>query len=278
MIGNMRKGWNPTRRNRNIGTARSGHGSDNRFVIPSNRALGNVFWGNLTDYHTVTRLVNGKTFSILVEATREGSIHSCTVDDLFHLLGAIPLADLEGLDFLVLRQPKRKEEVLASCWGRLVYHVEIDRFRGPAVILESGRPERRRLWPKSLRPADQLELERLRQDGHRITTSRRRHVIESTLEATRATQLYRTLPHEIGHWSDYLRCVRRPAATRPFSFLSLWDRYHQKPATERETFAHHYAARLRRKWLAAALIPFPRILKAKSLQRDGLRIEDFVIA
>ena len=30
----MRRGWNPVRRNRNIGTAAPGHGENNRLVIP----------------------------------------------------------------------------------------------------------------------------------------------------------------------------------------------------------------------------------------------------
>ena len=29
-----RRGYDPTRRNRNIGTAKAGHGQDNRLVIP----------------------------------------------------------------------------------------------------------------------------------------------------------------------------------------------------------------------------------------------------
>jgi hypothetical protein len=42
-----RAGWNPTRRNRNIGTAKSGHGLDNSLVIPSPRYESWVFWQNL---------------------------------------------------------------------------------------------------------------------------------------------------------------------------------------------------------------------------------------
>ncbi|KAF0814961.1 hypothetical protein IGB42_00037 [Andreprevotia sp. IGB-42] len=30
----MRAGWNPTRRNRHIGTGAQGHGQDNKLVIP----------------------------------------------------------------------------------------------------------------------------------------------------------------------------------------------------------------------------------------------------
>ncbi|CAN7504086.1 hypothetical protein LJR118_003525 [Acidovorax sp. LjRoot118] len=33
----MRPGWNPVRRNRNIGTPAQGHGEDNRLTIPESR-------------------------------------------------------------------------------------------------------------------------------------------------------------------------------------------------------------------------------------------------
>src|SRR4051794_38373314 len=98
-----RSGWNPTRRNRNIGTEKSGHGQDNRLVIPSNRNDDNVFWGNLASYSTVTRQVRQSPFSILVEATRQNSFHACTVDDLFQMLRIIPAGDLEGLRLLIMR-------------------------------------------------------------------------------------------------------------------------------------------------------------------------------
>ncbi len=43
----QRPGWNATRRNRNIGTARQGHGQDNRMVIPSNWQDLRRYWKRL---------------------------------------------------------------------------------------------------------------------------------------------------------------------------------------------------------------------------------------
>ncbi len=40
----MRSGWNPSRRNKNIDTIKSGHGKNNKFVIPY---PSKIFWENL---------------------------------------------------------------------------------------------------------------------------------------------------------------------------------------------------------------------------------------
>jgi hypothetical protein len=163
----------------------------------------------------VTRRVHGNDLSILVEHTRSRCAHSCTVDDLFHLLPFIPARDLSGIDFLVLRQPKRTEEILAGCWGRLAYRVEIDEYAGPTVILEAVDLSRPMHWNKSLSPDDAAELERLREDGHRVITTKREHVVEWTVDPVRSTQLFRTLFHEVGHWVDYVETVERPVSVAP---------------------------------------------------------------
>jgi hypothetical protein len=203
--------------------------------------------------------VGGRPFTILVEPTRADCIHACSVEDLFRVLGALPGPDLEGLGLLVLRQPKRKEQILSSVWGRLSYSLEIGRHQGPAVILEAIPLAQPMIWSRSLDPVGMAEQERLRQDGHTIRATRRGYLIETTAESVRATQLYRTLLHEIGHWNDYLRSVIRPAGATPYSFAALSDRYRSRPCSEREAFAHRYAERmggLLRTW---GVIPFPRL-------------------
>jgi hypothetical protein len=272
----MRPGWNATRRNRNIGTARSGHGQDNRLVIPWPRNDSRPFWGRIGTHTTVTRPVWGKPVSVLVEPTRAGSVHACTVDDVFRMLELIPAADREGVRLVILRQAKRKEETLRSCWGRLGYYVEVGPHGSPAVILEAVDLSRTRRWPRSLIPDDAAELERLRADGHRITTTKREHVVHVDVSSARATQLYRTLPHEIGHWLDYLEKVERPSRSAGADWLALRDRYDQRTAAEKESFAHRYADELGARLRARGRIPFERILDAHSLRRDGLREVDFI--
>jgi hypothetical protein len=273
----MRPGWNPTRRNRNLGTAKRGRGQDNRLVIPCRGPDYAPFWGVLSEFRCVAREVAGRPFRVLVEPTRPGCAHSCTVDDLFEVLRRVPAPDLSGLGLLILRQPKRKEQILSPCWGRLCYHVEIGEHRGPAILLEAIEPSRPVRWSRSLDPQAAAELERLRQDGHVIRTSRHGYRIEASLDSARAVQLYRTLLHEIGHWVDYLRSVERPAAGSPGTWFALREGYWQRPSAEREAFAHRYAGELRRRLASAGHLPFPRLVAEQGMRRDGLRAEDFLI-
>ncbi len=260
----MKSGWNPTRRNRNIGTANQGFGDNNKLVIPNSVHVPTVYWEELTCYKAVTRRVQGQDFTFIVERTRRDACHACTVDDIAYLLGQLPAADLSHLELIVLRQPKRKQEVLNSVWGRAVFFVEIGAYRGPAIILEAQTLAQPVRWRKSLTPDGQAELERLRLDGHNIRTTRRHHVIAASLESARATQLYRTLLHELGHHVDYNAGNNRP--------------WHERPAVEKEMFAHQYADRLRARLVSAGIIPFARILDPVSLASDGLLLADFVPA
>lgn len=278
----MTSARNPTRRNRNIGTAKRGHGQDNKLRIPESRHDDHVvFWERLGPHKVVTRKIRGKSFHFLVETTRADSLHPCTVDDLARVIEQIPPSDLESLDLFVLRQPKRKEQILSSVWGRLVYFADFGKLSGPAIILESLNPSRVSKWPRSLKPEQAEELERLRQDGHAIIETKREFIFEQTLESARTTQLYRTLLHEIGHWVDYLEKVERPAEQRQDevdAFTSLNDLYFARSSQECECFAHSYAEIMAERLRSSGIIPFERQVAAESLERDGLSLADFVIA
>ena len=100
----VRAGWNPTRRNRNIGTAKSGHGLANRMVIAEARKDPRRFWEKLRDPVGVE--TNG--FTILVEPCVPGFVYAVTVDDVVRMLGLLPAEDFGGLRTVVLRQPTRK--------------------------------------------------------------------------------------------------------------------------------------------------------------------------
>lgn len=126
--------------------------------------------------------------------------------------------------------------------------------------LNISRPMR---WSKSLTPESQEELERLRADGHAIKTTKHYHLIPLSLESVRATQLYRTVLHEIGHSVDN--------QLDPVSF----DR---KTSLEKETFAHQYADRLREKLERFGVLPFERLLDPKRIAQDGLSISDFTVS
>jgi hypothetical protein len=87
-------------------------------------------------------------------------------------------------------------------------------------------------WRKSLSPEDIQELDRLVRDGHQVISERRYYAIYTNLESIRATQLYRTLPHEIGHYVDYLNSVKDTGDN---------DLFWSKPSKDKEAFAHRYA-------------------------------------
>jgi hypothetical protein len=254
----MNCGWDATRRNRNIGTSKQGHGQDNRLTIPWCGLK--LYYENLTEYKVALRTVHSRSLPFIVEETRADSCHACTVDDIARVLQQAPSSDFFGIDFIVLRQPKRKEEIINPVWGRIAFYAEIGAHQGRAIFIDAVTPSRPMRWSKSLTPDRQQELDRLRGDGHEIITTRHDHKINVSLESLRATQLYRTLLHEIGHSVDN---DRDPIA------------FDQKSSLEKETFAHQYAEKLRERLVRFGVIPFDRIFDKKTIGRDGLSVSDF---
>lgn len=275
--------FNPSRRNRNIGTSKSGHGQNNRMTIPEVAQGSHAYWERISTAKEVTRLVADREIRFFVQSTRAECIHACTVDDISHLMSLVPLGDWEGMQAVVLRQPRRKEEMIASVWGRLSYSAELVNsqgkvvYSGPAITVEAVNPSKPLKFGKSLSPDASPELERLVSDGHRLRRGDRHHTLDLSLESCRATQLYRTIPHELGHWIDFLEKVQRPsAADESADYACLLDRYHSRPTREKEHFAHAYADRLRMQLLAMGAIPFDRRFQSEQLQKDGLLVEDFL--
>lgn len=261
----MRAGFNPARRNRNIGTAKQGHGQNNKLVIPTICAGEREWYEQLNAHQCIQRVVSGREIIFLVEETHAGFVHSCTVEDVRHVLAHIPLADWEGLDTFVLRQSSRKQRTLRPAWGRMFYSADLGlptrrpSRLGPAVMLEAMECGGSFEWPTSLQPDDMAELDRLRDDGHEIAREGRRFIVSMTPKSVRATQLYRTLLHEIGHWVDYLEKVERPANSGAGDFSALSDAYFARPRSEREAFAHRYAETSRRRLTEAGVLPFAPI-------------------
>jgi hypothetical protein len=142
------QGRNPTRRNRNIGTPKSGHGQNNRMTVPEVAHGDHVFWERIDGATEVRRIVSGRVLRFFIQPTRSDCIHACTVDDIAQLMSNVPAAEWEGLETVVLRQPRRKEQVLASVWGRLSYSSELVNgggdvlYRGPAIVIEAVNPNR----------------------------------------------------------------------------------------------------------------------------------------
>src|SRR5947208_6504135 len=132
----MIHGRNPTWRNRNVGTARSGHGQNNRLTIPDVGHGEHVFWERIDDARQVSRVISGRVLKFFIQPTRADCVYACTIDDITRLISFAPPSDWEGLETVVLRQPRRKEQTLASVWGRLSYAADLVNKRG--VVLHSG--------------------------------------------------------------------------------------------------------------------------------------------
>jgi len=245
---------NPIRRNRNIGTSKQGRSRDNRLVIPTPAVASPYFYERLGKHGVSHIQIGPDVFTFLVEETREGVSHAVSVEDICAMLTEIPVEDLTGLRYIVLRQPTRKEERLRPVWGRFIYSFEYKEDSGPAIILEAIDPNGNIEWPRSQRPEERAEFERLQQDGHAFVANRRSYVSDIDLNAVRNTQLFRTLPHEIGHYVHYLHEVEKPYEANPdLDFLTLWETFHAIPTPEKEKFAHRYADKtanmlIRRDW------------------------------
>lgn len=254
---------NPIRRNKNIGTAKQGYGADNKLTIPWPAALMRSYEERLTNYEKQYRTINGRSFEFVIEQTRTDCSHRCTVNDCAEILRHIPPIDYGRLHLVVLRQPKRKEEILQPAWGRLVYSYKFEKDFRPAIILESINPNKAIKWPKTLSLEGQKELNRLIDDGHKVTTTKRHHILHSTPESIRSTQLYRTLPHEIGHYKHFLEMVGEledsPESETYEEYEQREERYHKLSKDIKEKYAHRFADQFREKMIAAGVIPFARI-------------------
>jgi hypothetical protein len=265
----QRSGWDARRRNRNIGTKKSGHGQHNRMLIPAHWIGGRyiLFHEKLENPVPLSRTVGDHDITFLVEPVQIGFLHACTPDDIARVLRLLPPEHTSGIDLIVLRQPKRKERLLEPVWGRLQYWSEIQQYVGVAIHLEAQRIDGTQHWRKSLTPDDMQELERLAEDGHQIIPERRHYVVHTNLESIRTTQLYRTLPHEVGHYVDYLNSVREPEKR---------DLFWSKSSKDKEMFAHQYATEFWKRERKTGQIPFKQILNAENMITEGLTPSWFI--
>ena len=256
---------NPTRRSRNIGTRKQGHGQNNEMVIPQSWHTDRLAQQTIGKFIKVEKNLAGRKLTFLIEENSGGCTHACSVSDVYEIFKHIPFADWDGLETIVFRQPSKKQRILNSVWGRMYYYATVGRFTGkylaesPAIFLEAQPKNGKLVWSTSLDPEHTEELQRLKEDGHIITRVGRKYIIQTDEKSTRNTQLYRTIIHEVGHWVDYLEKVERPEANGVESYAVLNDRYFSRPRQEREAFAHRYADELGDKLKKFGLIPFDRI-------------------
>jgi hypothetical protein len=236
-------------------------------VVPEPWADARRFWERLDDPIVVKRPVDGSELPFVVEAPRSPSFYPCTVDDLAELIGLLTSEVFGGIAFVGLRQPTRKQALLTLVWGRLIYHAEVAGFSGPALILEAQQSQGAFRWPKSLQPWVAAEIELLRSDGHEISMEARSHRVRSGPQALRGTQLFRTVPHEVGHYVDYRRRVI-DASSSEGEFNRNLELFWSRPAREREEIADRFGREFRAR--QGSRLPFPQRFDESSIKRDGL--------
>ena len=253
--------WNPARRNRNIGTPKQGYGQNNKLTIPNPCVASKSFYETLGKYEKVEKLINGHTFIFVIESTRPSCKHACSIGDIETIIENVPVTDYGKLRLIVLRQPKRNEEIISPVWGRLIYSYEFEGDYYPAIIIEAVDYNKKFSFAKSQSPDDNMEFERLKRDGHIFLENKKKFTSIFRIENVRNTQLYRTLPHEFGHYLHYLEVVERADEDGKDSeeWESRWDNYLKIPKSVKERYAHKYAANLLEKLGAANLVPFDRI-------------------
>lgn len=250
--------YNPIRRNRNIGTEKQGLGQNNKLKIASPYGETKAFFERLTDYTKETRTIHNHEFVFITEKTRKNSFHCCSVNDLEKIIQQIPPFHYGELKFIILRQPKKKEELLSPTWGRLIYSYEFENEYFPAIILDAIDITQKIKRSRKLSVHDQNELKRLMKDGHRFTETKRGFIANFEVEYCRNTQLYRTLLHEFGHYVHYLEVVEKPGNEQESyeDWEKRWSFYLKINQDEKEKFAHKYADEMKEKLLRQNIIPF----------------------
>ncbi len=252
----MRPGWNPVRRNRHIGTKAQGHGQDNRHVIPESWHRNQCYYEQLCAYREVIRELGTKKLLFLVEPTRPDWFYPCSIDDICRALSLSTKDELGAFDFIVLRQPTRKQRILCPVWGRAMFIFDVGAHSGAAIVIEAQNLAPIK-WNVSLNPEQTRELERHRSDGHRIVRTRRGISIVPSLATLRNTVLHRTLFHELGHHIDYNR--------------SSSDEWSGKTKSAKEDFVHRFAKETSDRLFSEGALPFAPIIDDESLALDRLQ-------
>ena len=138
----VRRGFNPSRRNRKIGTPdhawRDRAGARREFDLPWPR-WEERSWGTRPGGFTVQNAgAHGDEVTIVVERPRTGCVHACAPEDVWRVLGRLPAIDVSGLGLVVLRQSTRKEEIFDWKWGSIWWSQDFRGYSGPTIILDAA--------------------------------------------------------------------------------------------------------------------------------------------
>lgn len=252
--------WNPTKRNRNIGTSKQGHGQNNKLLIPQPFDTSKLFYERFNKPEINSIHVHGREIPVIVEQLNINHYYSCTPADVAVILDHLPQIDLEEFGVLVFRQPKKKEQILSPVWGRLIYSFEFRNKYYPAIILEALPYKKKLKFTKRQTTELEKEFNHLLNDGVEFILDKREYVAEINEETARSIQLYRTLLHEVGHYVHYLEQVERPVYEEDIcEWEKRFELYLNIPVQEKEIFANKYADTAKRELVQKNIIPFNRL-------------------
>ncbi len=277
----------PTRRNRNIGTAKQGFGQDNELSIPNGCDWNyewQAYWEKLGEYVVIPAELRGQKIQLVVERPQDGFYYPVTPWDVIRLLDHVDSNIWSGVELFVWRQPTKIERSLTASWGRIAYYATIKEkeIEGTAIFLHALPRDRLSFsWNKSLTPEDRKEMDRYREAGIDIRLEKRRYAFKTSPEADRYLQLFHTIPHELGHYDDYQRHARyflhsesefdESREENERRILEGTPHYDLKPAHEKEVYAHNFSDRLREELKSSGAIPYP--LQFNATQADTYEVD-----
>jgi hypothetical protein len=246
----------PHRRNKNIGTRKSGYRRQSKFGVPTTPAI--TFYEHLKDSVKIHRYLKESRLDFYIEPPAGGRIYHCTPDDVVRVLSEITNSSLKDFKTIVFRNSSAKQETLVPAWGRMKYGSSLSRTTGPVVFIESQKPDLKMKFSRKLNSFYFNEIKKLENEGHDIEFTKRHVIIHCNSAAIRSTQLYRTLFHEIGHYNDYYQQVELPNLYQDEyeSWGRLYDNYFNKPTREREEAAERFAGLVKSQLMEQKIIPF----------------------
>lgn len=203
------------------------------------------------DFH-----IDDQDVIVLYEEPHAGYTYGCSPDDVMFILEHVARLLPKLPEFVVFRQPTRKQKQQRPVWGRCVYWAEIGDVEGEAIFLDAQEIGSIIRYSKKMSIEDRDEFERLKDEGHEFVEDRRYFETRLTEETIRSTLLYRTFLHELGHLRDfYKRVLLEDTALDPDTDVA-YDLYFSRPASEREVFAHQFSELVADYLRSEDIIPF----------------------
>lgn len=215
-----------------------------------------LFWSRVEPTFVEVCRIGNEEVTFLYETPRSGFGYGCSPSDVTYVLEKIEENQSHFPDMIIFRQPTRKQAQQASVWGRFLYLATVGKHEGTAIVLEAQEFGSKLSWPKKLKVEDQLELKRLKEDGHVFRETKRGYFTLLTEIAVRNTILYRTLLHELGHFRQYQEHTEYPETRLSDDICIAIELHDSVPEADLEAYAHRFAEEQSKQLRERGVIPF----------------------